>query len=800
MTQLRLSASGCSTGKGLSLRHAELFIAIVRGVGHRVVAFVDTSPVWYGVVPLLYIGLLLWFGHAWLGQGIPEGDLAGAASDLARWSSFAQSGLLFAGWDDTSFLGHPRSLANLYSGMALAYAPFLVFFDPLMAVKIGSLIYLALAGFSAAVLVRAMTGYATVGLIMGVAYALHPIHLSLTIGSSHANFPPYYAIQPLLVLSALCIAKKPSVLWQLGFAIALALAAWLDLERTAVLAPGLLVFIGVLLFSRLWIAGFAKVAVINTLAALGRGVSSTLLAFGVLAFLWMPAVADRSLHALFDEQLRESSREFFSIRNPLYYIDRNGRLFPNVYDHLPAELAHDAGHFYLGWVLLLLAGVPLVVRQRGRRAVWLWAGAMLSLACVLAAGHGSYSGWDSLGQIVDEVWLYEDTRGAVAWVFSFLAAAIIAVVGVWLLLRIRLRPTPRQQGALWIGGAVACILIWARPYPWLLSYAPVLNEIRNPGWFATALPPLALVIAAGLGMATLFRATRQALLRALITVACLILVLWDASAYQGAFDRQSDPSVQQELMIIGEVMQADPVEGRFLTRESYNPEMDLLYAYSGRDTAWYWLNWMAPLETSRLFLEDIYPRLHHPDTIADALDAAGRANVRYLVYDLRQGPPPPATEALNVRFAGEYIALYENMRCLSAIRWGDVGNPLGIDGDRPLPSMIQSMVDRSEPGHLKVEVIASDPDVLCFAYSWTPRWTALVDGKKVPIIKTDSAMIGIELTKGRHEVELVYEAGRAVQAGVVVSGTTLAMIGVILTGVTWRKYRINCAGGDSCEN
>ncbi len=255
------------------------------------------------LMTVLCVGGVLWFGQAWLSAGLPDGDLGGAVADLARWQAIVAHGELWASWDSHVFFGHPRSLMNLYAGMALAYAPFLVLGGPLAAVKIGSLVYLGLSGVSAFCLARSLTRHVGLSMVLGLLYALHPIHLSVGASTAHANFPPFYFLAPWLVLSLLQVLRRPTPRRVAVLASLTAVTAWIDLERVAVLGPGLAILAIVMVSHRACRAHAAGQsrwmvsAIRPVLAMLGAGA----LAVGLLAYVLLPAAVEKGEHALFSD-------------------------------------------------------------------------------------------------------------------------------------------------------------------------------------------------------------------------------------------------------------------------------------------------------------------------------------------------------------------------------------------------------------------------------------------------------------------------------------------------------------------
>lgn len=714
------------------------------------------------------------FGAAWVGEGlpgVPQGDLPGAAAELARWRALLDQGALLALWDNSSFFGHPRSLMNLYSGMVLAYAPFALFLEPLAAVKIGSLVYLGLSGAIAFALMREVLRHSGLALVLGVGYALHPIHLSVAVSNSHANFPPFYALAPWLVLISLRLIRRPTPRLVAAGSFVLAAAAWVDLERVAVLMPGLVILVVGMRFGRAVTAWrrcrFDWRHEVRPLLACGLSLAG---AGGLLGFLLLPALAEQSAHALFDEATRQSSLAFFSLQNPFYYVDRAGQWLSSVYHELPAAQSHDAGTFYLGWTLLLLTGVGLVFAPRCRRYRHLLIGAVVAGAFSLAAAQGNISGYQALTDILDRILLRDRARQAAAGplqiaLLSLLALGVALIASSWWYNR------AGKWQSLWLVLAVAVpvgVVLLIKPLPWTLAHLPLYDEMRNPGWFATATPTLAILIAGGIGARELLKRLPGRGAHGLLIIAIAGGFAWDLWPYRSGFDNQAPATVHAELAVVGRFLEDEGKPGRVMSRESYNPRADMLTLHTDRPVAFAWLNWMATRGTSELMLDSIYPNLHRPETIDAALKAAGAGHVRYVLYDLDEGPPPPPTEALTPRWEGEHFALYENRYCQPHAR-------LTSSSDASTVS-----VERHAPGSFMMTVQAAESTDLVLAESYAPGWSATIDGEPIDVAAARGALIQLPVPTGNHRIQLLYQRHIAYVGGVLITAITLTAMGLLL--------------------
>lgn len=725
-----------------------------------------------GVIGMLLVSLLAVgaMGWPWLSEGVPEGDLAGAAANLTRWRQAFADGTWAAAWDDGVFCGYPRALSMLGAGAEAAYAPFLLAGDAIQALKWGTLVYLALAGVSAFVLARRLLGHDGLAILAALAYALHPIHLGSAVGSSHPNFPPFYALEPLVVLWGWRLTAAPSARRAAGLALLAALTAWVDMERTAIL----FVLVG---FVWLGLAGWRIATgqgrtLLRPAAMLGL---SAVLGAGLLAALLAPALAERPGCAMFSEQVRQSSVSLFSIRNPLYYLDRAGSVLGEAWRALPAEHAHDAGRFYLGWTLLTLTLVAMMFwpRERMRRGVL--ACGVVGAALALASAQGPFVGYQSLQRVADLVWLQNDVRGAGGLGMVLLlgggawALGVSAGIIVW---RSRRNATP-LAGPLGLLTAGPILVLSACPFAWAIGQVEPFSQMRNPGWFATVGPSLGLSLAAAAGLGEVLRRMPCRGFRVGVTLAALALVGADYWAYRPSFTNLSEASTQAEFARAVEAIRNCPRPGRALCRESYNPQADAIIAFAGRPAAHYWLNWMSPAPLGEFFMQDVFPLLRSGKSVDEGLAQAGWANVRLLLCDLTEGPAAPTSKWLRPLFVGQRYAVYENALCYP------YASLLAPDGSDTGLAQTAKVIER-QSGRIHVEVEAESRAILVLSESWMPRWRVWVDGRPTAAQAARRAFLGVPLESGRHVVELRYEATAWQAVGLAVSTGAVLMCGWLL--------------------
>jgi uncharacterized membrane protein YfhO len=103
-------------------------------------------------------------------------------------------------------------------------------------------------------------------------------------------------------------------------------------------------------------------------------------------------------------------------------------------------------------------------------------------------------------------------------------------------------------------------------------------------------------------------------------------------------------------------------------------------------------------------------------------------------------------------------------------------------GEGASPPLI-SIDDRSAQ---RVSITASTDRAgyLVLADTYYPGWSALVDGREVPIVRANAMFRAVPLGAGRHEVEFLFRP-RSVKSGALVSA-----LGLILAGfLAWPRRR-----------
>jgi hypothetical protein len=101
------------------------------------------------------------------------------------------------------------------------------------------------------------------------------------------------------------------------------------------------------------------------------------------------------------------------------------------------------------------------------------------------------------------------------------------------------------------------------------------------------------------------------------------------------------------------------------------------------------------------------------------------------------------------------------------------------------------------PEDVRIEAEASLPSILLVRNAWDEGWSATLDGRSVPVLRTDGFLQGIALPSGRHDVRLTYREP-AIGTGLALSGIAWLGFAVALVFVIVRgRLRARGAAGGS---
>ncbi|MEO6326781.1 MAG: hypothetical protein ABIT01_07830 [Thermoanaerobaculia bacterium] len=99
----------------------------------------------------------------------------------------------------------------------------------------------------------------------------------------------------------------------------------------------------------------------------------------------------------------------------------------------------------------------------------------------------------------------------------------------------------------------------------------------------------------------------------------------------------------------------------------------------------------------------------------------------------------------------------------------------------PAPCRVE--IRRPRPERVELDVEAAGPEVsfLAINQTWDDLWTARLDGKTVPLLRTDLALSGVVVPAGKHRVELTYSdsfvtAGLGISVAALVAALSLILL------------------------
>jgi hypothetical protein len=99
----------------------------------------------------------------------------------------------------------------------------------------------------------------------------------------------------------------------------------------------------------------------------------------------------------------------------------------------------------------------------------------------------------------------------------------------------------------------------------------------------------------------------------------------------------------------------------------------------------------------------------------------------------------------------------------------------------------------ASPEDVRIEAEASVPSILLVRNAWDEGWSATLDGRSVPVLRTDGFLQGIALPAGRHDVRLTYREP-AIGTGLALSAIAWLGFAVALVFVVVRD-RFSGRGG-----
>ncbi|MFH0964076.1 MAG: hypothetical protein V2A58_08685 [Planctomycetota bacterium] len=772
---------------------------------------------------LLFLGcvLLAVFIYAWafLNDKLFLRDFGGASAWLwkvTRWCSGAEP---FSLWVRDFFCGQPWIMILPTLLWFLMYVPFALLWGPVLGLKIGILFHLALAGFTMFLFVRSYLRSTPAAWLAGFAYALHPIHVDLVARWGLTNFPVFYPYVPLLAMLVVKLARQPSARLCALTALVGALAFWADFQRPFVSYPFLAVLFVVEVLrqqqtkGQIYFQGPAASAErvrenssdpfsSRPARAWACAALSCVLMLALLAALLAGALVEKKDLTLVPSDQVASEQEASSLKNPFYPFDRDGDLTTGWIGLAPPAMTYNAGTYYFGLVSLAAGVLALLVGARGlaKKTVGLF---FLLAVAAYWISCGVYSVFDTValfvGPIVNDPLVAFRAGGFLWLIFLLILGGALALILAFSRLRARL-----GEGAILVGCLAASLFLFGKPFVWLVRCVPFYGNMRSPTWFAAVIPAFASAVVLAAGASALADAAKIRRRAAGVFLVAFVLLAVDVWPYRDRFDVETmyarefgspDCDPAKGLGSIARWLSTDAKDGRWVAADPYSPLADALSTYSGRPSAWAWLNWSSAAGLGRFFESDdgVFACLMDRKRLARATDLLGVANVRYVlaspvylrnraVLDSPELPPAHVDENWivleNPRWR-PYVQVYE---------WQDSPTPsIPQLRDRPLSADAQVRDLRVRDGDIAVSVSVPRRSLVVVSESWYPYWRAFVDGRAIVPAAAEGAFLCVPLDPGDHRVEFRYRVGAHVKAGLIVTLAALAIVVLLIVKPGMRK-------------
>ncbi|MCK5616398.1 YfhO family protein, partial [Candidatus Pacearchaeota archaeon] len=154
-------------------------------------------------------------------------------------------------------------------------------------------------------------------------------------------------------------------------------------------------------------------------------------------------------------------------------------------------------------------------------------------------------------------------------------------------------------------------------------------------------------------------------------------------------------------------------------------------------------------------------------------------NVRFITYNLTEGPHPPDTSSLKQVFAGETYAVYENLLCRNYVQ---------LYKSKATPSTAPTLNDLISQETLEQSVLCEKSDsealieldvdtehevLLVLSQSYYPGWSLAIDDRPAAIHTIEGVLPAIVVPAGSHHVTLRYKRPWYFHTSLAISLTTL---------------------------
>jgi hypothetical protein len=158
-------------------------------------------------------------------------------------------------------------------------------------------------------------------------------------------------------------------------------------------------------------------------------------------------------------------------------------------------------------------------------------------------------------------------------------------------------------------------------------------------------------------------------------------------------------------------------------------------------------------------LDEIQPSLHKPESIHRALLLCGIANVRYVLYSLLEGPPPPSQEDLRPVKATKSYLLFENRLARDYVQvYPTEAASLSLAEAVPAERRdgVEASCRRLTPEKVELSVKVPEKAVVMVAEPCFPGWQAMVNGRPAEVLSVFGTFLGVTVSEGQSSIQLTF--------------------------------------------
>lgn len=272
-----------------------------------------------------------------------------------------------------------------------------------------------------------------------------------------------------------------------------------------------------------------------------------------------------------------------------------------------------------------------------------------------------------------------------------------------------------------------------------------------------------------------------------VVVATVALVVASLAGIERPGEAEPEPALRAAADRLAELV---PEGARFATQRDFPAEIDA----TGVSHPDFWLAWLSGRNTLNIFNAEssaVNEPVFEPERIGErtpreSADALSRLGVTHVVLvDEDEGQELVVSPRFEPVWRSAPLAILA----------------VNVPPGQPPPASLlatdapsSARLVRAEPEHLEIELDAEDPTTATVAVGWSPKWHARLDGRPVPLERSDDALLSLALPAGEHYLALDYRSDGWDRLGLVVSViTAVGLVGWLSRGWLsrdrWRRSR-----------